>query len=168
MGTRSIARTLLSGLAPAALVLGLAACSSEPEAPVEAAPEAPEGISVTDGRLNLPGVAGNPASVYFTITNDGAEMQLIRSAYVEGAESAMLHETSEWSGQVDMQEISGAQVQAGETVSFEPGGKHVMVMGLDPMPSPGGEVEVTLTFARGDKVSFPARVLAPGDDGSGG
>lgn len=165
MMNRSIIKTLLAGLAPAALMLGLAACSSEPEVPVDATPDAPEGITVTDGRLNLPGVAGNPGSVYFIITNSGPEMQMLRSAYVTGAESAMFHETSEYNLQVDMQEMTSVPVQAGETLEFAPGGKHVMVMGIDPALQPGGEVEVTLTFVRGDKVSFPARVLAAGDEG---
>ena len=158
-------KTWLGALAPAALLLVVAGCSSEPEVPVDTTPDAPDGITVTDGRLNLPGVAGNPASVYFTITNDGTEMQMIRSAHVEGAESAMLHETSEWSGQVDMQELTQVAVQAGETLEFKPGGKHVMAMNLDPSLAVGGEVEVTLTFVRGDKVSFPARILATGDEG---
>ncbi len=160
-------KTLLAAMVPAALMLALAGCNSEPEVPVDATPDAPEGITVTDGQLNLPGVAGNPGAVYFTITNAGTEMQMIRSAHVAGAESAMLHGTSEWSRQVDMQEMTQVAVQAGETLEFAPGGKHVMAMGIDPALQPGGEVEVTLTFVRGDKVSFPARVLAAGDDGSG-
>lgn len=157
--------TWLGALAPAALLLVVAGCSSEPEVPVDTTPDAPEGITVTDGRMNLPGVAGNPASVYFTIKNAGTEMQMIRSVHVQGAESALLHETSEWNLQVDMQELTQVAVQAGETLEFKPGGKHVMAMNLDPALAPGGEVEVTLTFVRGDKVSFPARVLAPGDEG---
>ena len=160
-------KALLGALASTTLVLALAACSSEPEAPVETAPEAPEGISVSNGRLNLPAASGNPAAVYFTITNDGTEAQMLRSVNVQGAESAMLHETSEWNGQIDMQEVTQVSIPAGESVVFEPGGKHVMAMGLEEGLEPGAEVEVTLTFVRGDKVSFPARVLAPGDDGSG-
>ena len=151
-----------------ALTLALAACSSEPEAPAaDAAPEAPEGSSVSEGRLNLPAVAGNPGSVYFTITNEGAEDQMMRAVSVQGAESAMFHETSEWNGQMDMQELLQVTVPAGESVVFEPGGKHVMVMGIEDGLEAGGELEVTISFVRGDKVSFPVRVLAPGDDGSG-
>lgn len=158
---------ILGALAPVALSLGLVACNSEPEAPVEAAPDAPQGISVTGGRLNLPAVAGNPAAVYFTITNDGSEAQMLRAAAVQGAGSAMFHQTAEWNHQVDMQEVSQVNIPAGGSVVFEPGGMHVMAMELDPSIAVGSEVEVTLTFVRGDKVSFPARVLAPGDDGSG-
>ena len=161
-----MSKTIFSAVASAALALGLAGCSSEPEAPVEAAPEAPEGISVSDGRMNLPAVAGNPASVYFTITNTSDANQMMRSANVEGAGSAAFHETAEWSGQIDMQELLQVDVPAGESVTFEPGGKHVMANDVDAALEAGGEIEVTLSFVRGDKVSFPVRLLAPGDDGS--
>ncbi len=160
-------KILLSCAAGLALTMGLAACSSEPETPVDAAPEAPEGISVTDGRMNLPAAAGNPGAVYFTITNEGTEEQMLRAVSVQGAESALFHETSEWNGQMDMQELLQVPVPAGESVAFEPGGKHVMAFGVEEGLEPGGEVEVTLSFVRGDKISFPVRLLAPGDDGSG-
>ncbi|HSG57586.1 MAG TPA: copper chaperone PCu(A)C, partial [Paracoccaceae bacterium] len=110
--------------------------------------------------------AGNPAAVYFTITNNGTEPQTMRAVSVQGAESAMFHETSEWNLQVDMQELIQVPVPAGESVVFEQGGKHVMAMGLPAGLEPGGELEVTISFVRGDKVSFPVRLLAPGDDGS--
>ncbi|WP_169053517.1 copper chaperone PCu(A)C [Alteraurantiacibacter aquimixticola] len=157
-------RRILASLAASALVVGLAACSSEPEAPVQTAPEAPEGISVTDGRMNLPAVAGNPGSVYFTITNEGSEDQMLRAASVIGADSATFHETAEWSGQMDMQELLQVPVPAGESVTFEQGGKHVMVFGLPEGLEAGEELEVTLSFVRGDKVSFPVTLLAPGEE----
>lgn len=159
-------KAIIASLGGIALTMGLAACSSESEAPVEAAPEAPEGISVTDGRMNLPAVAGNPAAVYFTITNESGEDMMLRAVSVQGAQTAMFHETSEWNGQMDMQELLQVTVPAGESVVFEQGGKHVMVGGLDEGLEPGGDVEVTLSFVRGDKISFPARVLAPGDTGA--
>ena len=159
-------KAIIASVTGAALAFGLTACSSEPETPVEAAPEAPVGISVTDGRMNIPAATGNPAAVYFTITNEGSEPQTMRAVDVAGATSALFHETSEWSGQVDMQELIQVPVPAGESVVFEQGGKHVMAMGLPDGLEPGGEIEVTISFVRGDKVSFPVRLLAPGDDGS--
>jgi len=158
-------KKLLIAGAAGIMALGLAGCGSDPEpAPVDTAPDAPEGISVTDGRMNLPAAAGNPAAVYFTITNDGSEAQMMRAISVPGAESALFHETSEWSGQMDMQELLQVEVPAGESVAFEQGGKHVMVFGLPEGLEAGGELEVTVGFVRGDKVSFPVRLLAPGEE----
>lgn len=157
-------KAIVASLASLTLALGLVACAEEP-APVEAAPEAPEGLTVTDARLNIPAASGNPAALYFTLTNASGELLMLRAANVAGAESASLHGTSEYAGQMTMPELIQIPVAAGETVEFEPGAKHVMVMGLPDGLEPGAEIEVTLSFLRGDKISFPAKLLAPGDDG---
>ncbi len=51
----------------------------------------------------------------------------------------------------------------GDTVKFAPGGKHVMAMELDDTLAAGETTEVTLTFLGGDKLTFPATILAAGD-----
>ena len=52
-------------------------------------------------------------------------------------------------GKMEMKPVEGQQVPvpAGATVSFEPGGLHVMVMGLTTDLQEGDEVDFTLTFA---------------------
>ena len=150
-------------LAACALALGLAGCSSEPaETEAPANPDAPAGISVTDGRMNLPAVAGNPGAVYFTISNDGDLDYNIRYASVQGAGSAMLHEMGEFNLAPVMEDVMQIPVPAGGSVEFAPGGKHVMAMDVDESLQAGGETEVTLTFLGGDKVSFPVEILEAG------
>jgi len=126
-------------------------------------PDAPEGITVTNGRLLLPPVSGNPAAIYFDITNNSGQDAMIRSVNVDGAGMAMLHTTVTSNRQTAMEEVSQQPLHTGETLSFEPGGLHVMAGGLADTITPGSTVEVTLTFVGGDKVSFPAEVRAPGD-----
>lgn len=158
-------RVIARACASAILALGVSACGSEPEAPVEAAPEAPEGIAVTEGRMNLPAVEGNPGAVYFTVENDSEQDVMVRSVNVEGAQSAVMHQMATWSNQPDMQEVTQIGVPAGDELVLEPGGYHVMAMDLDPSLEPGGETEATVTFVGGDKVSFPVEILAPGEEG---
>lgn len=156
---------VFGALAASGLAIGLASCGGEAEAPVEEAiGDCAPGITVTDGWLALPAVSGNPAAVYFTIANENADQVTIRSADVLGAESAMLHETSEWSGEMDMQELFTQPVMPGETLTFEPGGKHVMAFGMGEGTEPGGETEATLTFVGGDKCSFPVAAYPAGED----
>lgn len=155
---------LLAGIAAASLALAIAGCGAEPEAPVSTAPDAPEGVTVSDGRLLLPAVAGNPGAVYFTIKNAGENDVMIRAADVAGAASAMMHQTAEWNGQVDMQELTQVAVPRDSEVVFEPGAMHIMAMELDETLAVGGETEVTIIFVGGDKVSFPAEIRAAGDD----
>jgi len=141
------------------------ACSGGQEAQEQAAnPDAPEGLTVSNARMMLAPVSGNPAAVYFDITNDSDRPVMIRSVSVEGAGTAALHQTATWNLQTDMQEVFQQPVPAGETVSFEPGGLHVMARDLSDPIVPGGTAEVTLTLVGGDKISFPAEVRAAGDE----
>ena len=75
----------------------------------------------------------------------------------------MIHQMSTWSRKADMQEMSQIGVPANGELAFKPGGLHVMAMDLDDTLAAGGTAEVTLTFAGGDKASFPAQILAAGD-----
>lgn len=160
-------KAILATVGSLALAIGLTACS-EAEAPVEAAAVVPAGLTVSDGRMNVPAAVGNPAAVYFTLTNSGSENLFLRGAEVVGADSASLHSSSEFGGQMTMNEVIQVQIPAGETLEFAPGGYHVMVMGVPEGLEPGGEIEVRLSFLRGEELTFQARLLAPGDDGSGG
>ena len=145
----------------AALALAVAAlmpmaCSEAPEQ-AETAPEGPEGVSVTNARLMLPAVVGNPGAVYFDIANASDRNRVIRKAEVAGAGSSTMHTA-------DMQEMTQVMVGPDQTVKFEPAGQHVMAMDLAENVTAGGKAEVTLTFVGGDKISFPADVRAAGDE----
>jgi copper(I)-binding protein len=155
----------LTAAAVVAMALFTAACGGGDQ-PAEQAgdPDAPEGITVSNARMLLPPVAGNPAAVYFDIANSSDREVMVRAVNVQGAGMAMLHTTATWNLQTDMQEVVQQPVPAGETVSFEPGGLHVMASGLADTATPGSTAEVTLTFVGGDKVSFPAEVRAAGDE----
>jgi periplasmic copper chaperone A len=154
-----VARIIALGLASATL----AACQNEAPAPAEdSAPDGMPGIAVTNARLILPAVKGNPGAVYFDITYSGASTAALRAADVAGASSAMLHDNVDNGGTMSMTEIATLPLARGETVSFAPGGKHVMAMELADTVQAGGKAEVTLTFAGGDKYSFEADVLPAG------
>ncbi len=157
----------LSGAALALAGIGLGACGQDSAEPTpdatEAAPDALPGIAVTGGRLVLPAVKGNPGAVYFEVANNGEKDVSIVGAFVQGAKEAMLHSTVEKDGMTSMNQMSEVPVARGGTVSFAPGGNHMMAMELDDTLAPGDTTEVTLTFANGDKASFPAEVLAAGD-----
>lgn len=150
-------RIALALAVTAALVNG---CSEAPEQTELTGPDAPDGIAVTNGRMMLPAVSGNPAAVYFDVVNDGASARMIRAVSVQGAQNAMLHMTDD----TGMQEVLQISVPAGATVQFAPGGTHVMAMDLSDTVAAGGETEVTVTFVGGDKVSFPVDVRAAGEE----
>lgn len=153
-----------SSVAPILLVLctgALASCQKE-SPPAEAAPEGIPGVSASNARLVLPAVKGNPGVIYFDIINAGDEFVAMRTVEVAAAKQTTMHETITQNGQTTMAEMAPLTLNKGEPVKFEPGGKHVMAMDLDPALKAGDTTEVTVTFAGGDKMSFPATVEAPG------
>lgn len=157
-------KRILAPVAAIGLVFGLAACSEEAAEPVaEANPDCVPGIEVTGGWLALAAIDGDPSAVYFTIENTGTDNQMIRGADVLGYGSAMLHSMGEWNMQPSMDELLQVDVPAGGVVVFEPETMHVMAMEPDGTQAIGGDTEVTLTFVRGDKCSFPVAIRAPGD-----
>lgn len=154
-------KTLFAAAALIAGPLALAACSGAQEpAPEEEAN--PTGLTVTNARLLLPPVAGNPAAVYFDLKNDGARAVAVRRADIADAKSTSLHDMMEYNREMTMADMGPMTVKQGETISFEPGGKHVMAFELSPELKPGGKTELTLTIAGGDKVSVELPVQAAG------
>lgn len=144
--------------------LGLAGCGETAEQPAAEAPEGIPGMAITNARLVLPAVAGNPAAVYFDFAYDGDRSFALSRVDVEGAESAEFHDYTEWSGKMQMMPMLPLPVKKGDKVAFAPGGKHVMAMKLSPEVKEGGTVEVTITVSGGDKQSFPAEVRAAGSE----
>ena len=148
-------------LAAMALSLALSACSQSDEAAIPA-DENPTGLVITNARLMLPPVAGNPAAVYFDLKNEGTRAIAVRRADVADAKSAALHDMMEYNRAMTMADMGPLAVPQGQTIKFEPGGKHVMAYDLSPELKPGGKTELTLTVAGGDKVSVEVPVQAAG------
>ena len=150
-------RTLFAA-ALAAGAVTLTACSEADQAPpVE---ENPTGLVVSNARLILPPVAGNPAAVYFDLKNDGKRAIAVRRADIADAKSAEMHDMMEYNRTMTMAAMGPLNVPQGETIKFEPGGKHVMAFELSPDLKAGDKTELTLTVAGGDKASFVVPVEA--------
>lgn len=66
-------------------------------------------------------------------------------------------------GQMTMQPIESLELPAGETVSLEPGGYHIMLIELVAPLETGEEIEVTLTFENAGErtITVPVRDDAP-------
>lgn len=121
---------------------------------VATAPDAKPGLSITGARLVLPVVSGNPGAVYFAVTNASDRPAQLVAAHFDGAGSAEIHDTS--AGKMSL--VEGVPLAPGETVKFAPGARHVMVFDIQDTVKVGTTIEMTLTFADGDKVSAPLKV----------
>ena len=153
--------------APLALALAtasLSGCGQEASDETAAAPASGVALEVSDARLMLPAVSGNPAAIYFDVTNDGDRNYAIRAVEVKGAGRAELHGSMMMDGQMTMDSVGQILVKQGQTESLKPGGFHVMVFDLDPSLTAGGTTDMTLTVVGGQTKTFPVEIRGAGDE----
>lgn len=91
------------------------------------------------------------------LTNNTDETAVLVSVSTDASPMIELHETVESDGVATMQEKDGGfTIEPGDTLTLEPGGDHIMLMGLSEPIAPGDEVDFTLEFADGTTVDFTA------------
>ena len=146
-----------------ASVTTLAACSGAPDSS-EQAGEAATGLTVSNARVVLAPVAGNPAAVYFDLSYTGAAPVTLTSVTVEGAGMTMIHDYAESAGKMQMTMAGPITLAEGTPVTFAPGGLHVMAMEPSGDLAAGGTAKVTLTLSDGTSAIVDAPVRAAGEE----
>lgn len=149
-----------------ASLLTLSACSNEAGAPQsDAEAGTTQGnLAISNARLVLAPVAGNPAAVYFDLSYTGEGNLTVSSIAVEGAGHTMIHDYGESAGVMKMMEAQPIALTKGANVTFAPGGLHVMAMQPSDVWKPGDMVNVTLTLSDGTSQSFAAEVRSAGEE----
>jgi copper(I)-binding protein len=106
--------------------------------------------------------AGAPAAGYFQVRNDGqADVDLIDVKSPAFGE-VMLHRTLDEDGHVRMVPVEKLAVAAGTTLSFGPGGYHLMLMNPRYRLAVGSDVPMTFIFSDGEKIDTRFKVRGPG------
>ncbi len=107
---------------------------------------------------------GQPNSAAFmSITNQGDQDRALLAAESDKAEVVELHTHLMADGMMQMRQVQQIDLPAGETAVLEPGGLHVMLIGLTETLAPGDQVELTLGFDDGSKqtLSLPVKRIEP-------
>lgn len=145
------ARPTLTGVALAWLALAGAAFAHE----------------ITVGELQIihphipaPIAAAKTAAGYMAISNDGAVADRLIGIEAGFAAKATLH-TTEFSadGVARMMLVETLEIAPGDTVVLEPGGLHVMLMGLGQKLTAGEMLPATLVFEQGGRVEIEFMVV---------
>lgn len=98
------------------------------------------------------------AAVYMRIHNATDEPDVILEAATPRASMTTLHMSSETDGIMRMEMQDAVALPAGETVAFEPGGLHIMLMGLDQPLEEGDVFPITLKLERAGDVTVYVEV----------
>ena len=132
-----------------------------PEKGVELAPSQEEvagpAISVQVAVMAAPPTVSE-AAVYLVIANSGAEDTLV-SVWSPEARGAMIHATEASGGQQVMRMRERVVLPRGESISFLPGGTHVMLTGLARMPAVGESFPLRLRFAGAGEFAIAPTVV---------
>jgi copper(I)-binding protein len=125
--------------------------------------EAADGNGISNASVRLPAVPGRPGAAYFTIQNKGAARVLV-SASADKAERAEIHESKMEGGVMRMEKLDSLSLAANATATLAPGGKHIMLFGLDPALKAGDIVALDLTFEDGTSMRVEAKTQTVGGD----
>jgi copper(I)-binding protein len=99
-------------------------------------------------RYLLPGI---PAAGYMVLHNAGDSPAILTAAASSACGMLMLHQSQDDSGMASMMDVQAVTVPAHGSVTFAPGGYHLMCM--QPSMKPGEKIAVTLSFQDGSKLA---------------
>jgi hypothetical protein len=117
-----------------------------------------EGVQISEARVGAP--TGPNAALYFT-ARGGPDALLSASTDVAG--DAQIHETvTGEEGIMSMRQVPRLEVPAGGELVLEPGGFHVMLVGIDELQV-GATIEITLVWENAGEMTIEAEVVEPSD-----
>lgn len=108
-----------------------------------------------------PAFEGMNTAVYFQVAAGAQDDRLLGASY-EGAGQTMLHETLTEGDLVRMEELGSLPLEAGGSLDFEPGGKHLMLVDLAGPLEEGDTIVFTLDFETAGPVEVEAEVRRDG------
>jgi len=114
-----------------------------------------------------PAPQGQTGAGFMTLKNPDAKPDALVAVASPLAKGVQIHQSSMSGGMASMKQVTRVDIPAGGSVTFAPGGYHLMLLGLRKAVKMGDAVPATLTFASGAKVqvSFVAGMGPPAATG---
>lgn len=125
-----------------------------------AAPVWAASVVIENAWIRLPAPGQTVAAAYCDIRNDGATP--VSVVAFTGPVRIEMHETRIVDGVARMRPVRALSVPARSTITLEPGGKHLMLFGLDSARLGEGEVTLRAELAGGGAVAAAFALRAPG------
>ncbi len=133
------------------LLLAATFCASSFAALAQTAPS-------VSGAWARPTVAGQSAGGGFVTITGGSAPDRLLAARADVSTSVELHEMKMEGSTMRMREVAAIDIPAGQTVKLEPGGLHVMFMGLKAPLANGSSFPLTLRFEKAGEVTVQMQV----------
>lgn len=115
-------------------------------------------VAVTDPWARASVLASRPGAAYLSLTSDTGDRLLAATTPVAG--HVMIHAAqTDAKGVARMTHLEVLDLPPGQTVTFAPGGMHLMLMGLAARLDEGTHFPLTLTFETAGEVTVEVPVL---------
>lgn len=150
-------KTYLNFIMLCLLVAFVSACGGAAPAPAAEKVDQPE-AAITISDLSARATTENGA-VYMKLTNNSQSDDALISAKTDVAKTVELHETTMGEGDMmQMRPVINIPIPAGDSVTLQPGGLHVMLIGMQKQLAPGDKINLTLTFEKAGSQTVEAEV----------
>ena len=122
-----------------------------------AGPSGPQ-VSVEDVWSRPVPAAGGNGVVFMRLVNGGNEADQLAGGESPVAGAVEIHKTTMEEGVMKMEHIPGLEIPAKGEVSLEPGGYHVMLIGVNRALQAGDTLPITLNFEKSGEMQLEVQV----------
>lgn len=123
------------------------------------------GIEVHNAWMR-PAAQGDNGAVYFELHNHSSSADELVGASSAAAEAVEIHETVMEGDVMRMQMLSSIPLEASAEIAFEPGGLHVMLIGLKQDFAVDDHIEVVLHFEHSEDLTITVHVEDSAPEGN--
>jgi copper(I)-binding protein len=97
-------------------------------------------------------------AAFMALVNAGTNDLILQTVSSSVAEKAEVHITQHSNGMMTMKRVNNLVIAAGERVQLEPGGRHLMLLGLHQPLVEGDDVKLQFTFTDGSQAAVTLKV----------
>lgn len=97
-------------------------------------------------------------AAYGTLMNHGAEVVSIANINSTLGNEAQMHDVLSEGDQRRMVQLPSIDIAPGESLVFQPGGRHIMLIGVTETPAEGSDIELCAESAAGTRACTQAKV----------
>ena len=109
----------------------------------------------------MPGMSGATSAVYLTLQNTGSQADSLVSVSSDAAQSVEIHQTQMQNNVASMQKVDRLDLPAKSSVQLQPGGYHLMLIGVNRSLVAGGKITLNLQFEKSTPIQVEAEVRGP-------
>ncbi|MDX8395117.1 MAG: copper chaperone PCu(A)C [Mariprofundaceae bacterium] len=115
-------------------------------------------LMVDHAWVRMPPPVADTAAAYFELSNHGDEDVVIESMTSNVSDKAEIHDMKMHQGMMHMKKVEYPTIPAHGALKLEPGGKHLMLMGLNKSLESDTKIILTLIYTDGRRQDVVAAV----------